>query len=74
DDDEAYEDGPVTQPVPRAALRPEPASARVAPAPGAPKPGRRMAREAQPSLLDDSNYQLPQLNLLAEPKKSSAPL
>ena len=32
-----------------------------------------MAREAQPSLLDEENYQLPQLGLLAEPKRPSVP-
>jgi len=72
DEDDA--DEPVAQAVPRAALRPEPVSARVGPAPTAPKPGKRMAREAQPSLLDEEKYQLPQLSLLAEPKKSAAPL
>ncbi|WP_262298723.1 DNA translocase FtsK 4TM domain-containing protein, partial [Microvirga sesbaniae] len=55
------------------AARPEPAPTRVAPAPAAPKPGKRMARESQPSLLDEENYQLPQLNLLAEPKRPSVP-
>ncbi|UVF19813.1 DNA translocase FtsK [Microvirga terrae] len=55
------------------AARPEPAPSRVAPAPAAPKPGKRMARESQPSLLDEENYQLPQLNLLAEPKRPSVP-
>ncbi|SCY15535.1 DNA translocase FtsK 4TM domain-containing protein, partial [Microvirga guangxiensis] len=74
EDDDTYDDEPMAQPVPRAAMRPEPVSARVGPVPAAPKPGKRMAREAQPSLLDEENYQLPQLNLLAEPKKSSAPL
>ncbi|KLK89849.1 cell division protein FtsK, partial [Microvirga vignae] len=74
DEDDSYDDEPMAQPVPRAAIRPEPVSARVGPAPTAPKPGKRMAREAQPSLLDEEKYQLPQLSLLAEPKKSSAPL
>ncbi|MEZ0168889.1 DNA translocase FtsK 4TM domain-containing protein [Microvirga sp. TS319] len=74
DEGEAYEDEPMVQAVPRAAMRPEPVSARVAPAPAAPRPGKRMAREAQPSTLDGDKYQLPQLNLLAEPKKSAVPL
>ncbi|MBL0403532.1 DNA translocase FtsK [Microvirga aerilata] len=60
--------------VPAPAARLEPAPTRVAPVPAAPKPGKRMAREAQPSLLDEANYQLPQLNLLAEPKRPAAPL
>ncbi|GLK75005.1 DNA translocase FtsK [Methylopila jiangsuensis] len=46
---------------------------RVAPVPAAPRPGRRMAREAQPDLLDRDGYELPPLTLLAEPKKSVAP-
>ncbi|MFD1704823.1 DNA translocase FtsK [Methylopila henanensis] len=46
---------------------------RVAPAPTAPRPGRRLAREAQPSLLDRDGYELPPLTLLAEPKKGVAP-
>ncbi|HZH10933.1 MAG TPA: DNA translocase FtsK 4TM domain-containing protein, partial [Microvirga sp.] len=73
-EDDSYDDEPVPQAVPRAAMRPEPVSARVGPVPTAPKPGKRMAREAQPSLLDEEKYQLPQLSLLAEPKKSSTPL
>ena len=54
--------------------RPEPPAARVAPVPSAPKPGKRMAREAQPSLLDEGLYQLPALTLLAEPKKPVGPI
>ncbi|MBF9233069.1 DNA translocase FtsK [Microvirga alba] len=64
-------------PAPPSASRvshPEPTPNRVAPAPAAPKPGRRMAREAQPSLLDNGDYALPALNLLAEPKKPAGPL
>jgi S-DNA-T family DNA segregation ATPase FtsK/SpoIIIE len=66
DDDEAW-DG-ADEPAPRAA-----AAARVAPAPAAPRPGKRMAREAQPSFFDEGKYKLPALNLLAEPKKPSTP-
>ncbi|WP_210496363.1 DNA translocase FtsK [Microvirga antarctica] len=55
-------------------LRPEHQPARVAPLPVAPKPGKRMAREAQPSLLDEGDYQLPALTLLAEPKKQVGPI
>ncbi|MEE1610893.1 DNA translocase FtsK 4TM domain-containing protein, partial [Microvirga sp. CF3016] len=72
DEDEAGWDGDDLPPL-RPAPRPEPGPARVGPAPAAPKPGKRMAREAQPSLLDEENYQLPQLNLLAEPKRPSVP-
>lgn len=46
------------------------AAGRVGPAPTAPKPGKRIAREAQPSLLDRDTYELPPLSLLAEPKKN----
>ncbi|HOV05489.1 MAG TPA: DNA translocase FtsK, partial [Kaistiaceae bacterium] len=45
---------------------------RVTPAAPAPKPGRRLVREAQPSLLADDGYQLPPLVLLAEPKAQTA--
>ena len=38
-----------------------------------PKPGKRLAREAQPSLLDEDDYQLPPLALLAEPNKPRSP-
>jgi S-DNA-T family DNA segregation ATPase FtsK/SpoIIIE len=51
----------------------EPASTRVAAPAPAPKPGKRLAREAQPSLLDVGAYQLPALHLLAEPKRPAAP-
>ena len=47
-------------------------SGRVTPAAPAPKPGRRIMREAQPSLLDIDEYQLPPLRLLAEPKSCPA--
>jgi S-DNA-T family DNA segregation ATPase FtsK/SpoIIIE len=46
---------------------------RVAPLPPAPKPGRRIAREAQTSFLEESKYKLPALALLAEPKKPQTP-
>src|SRR5829696_2743903 len=48
---------------------PEP-SRRVAPPPAAPKPGKRLSRDAQPSLLDGERYQRPPLQMLSEPKKS----
>jgi S-DNA-T family DNA segregation ATPase FtsK/SpoIIIE len=44
---------------------------RVTPAQGALKPGKRGAREAQPSLLDvEAAYRFPPLSLMAEPKRS----
>jgi S-DNA-T family DNA segregation ATPase FtsK/SpoIIIE len=49
-------------------------ASRVAPPPTAPRPGRRLAREAQPSFLESESYQLPPLTLLAEPKKTSLPV
>ena len=42
----------------------------MAPPPAAPKPGKRLSRDAQPSLLDGERYQLPPLQMLSEPKKS----
>jgi S-DNA-T family DNA segregation ATPase FtsK/SpoIIIE len=53
------------------ASAPASAVSRVAAPAGALKPGRRIANETQPSLLDRINhaYQLPPLFMLAEPKK-----
>ncbi|HEY5796531.1 MAG TPA: DNA translocase FtsK 4TM domain-containing protein, partial [Bosea sp. (in: a-proteobacteria)] len=45
---------------------------RVTAPPPAPKPGKRMQREAQPSLLDRDEFELPPLTYLAEPKKLPA--
>ncbi|TCR60333.1 DNA translocase FtsK 4TM domain-containing protein, partial [Bosea sp. BK604] len=45
---------------------------RVTARPIAPKPGKRLAREAQPSLLDRDVFELPPLTYLAEPKKLPA--
>jgi DNA segregation ATPase FtsK/SpoIIIE, S-DNA-T family len=64
-------------PVPAAALAgiatpAASAASRVAAPAGALKPGRRIVNEAQPSLLDRMNYQLPPLFMLAEPKKAVA--
>jgi DNA segregation ATPase FtsK/SpoIIIE, S-DNA-T family len=68
------DDGPAT---PRhAAQEPPPwddddaPSARVAAPAAAPKPGKRLQREQQPSLLDREVFTLPALTFLAEPKKS----
>jgi S-DNA-T family DNA segregation ATPase FtsK/SpoIIIE len=52
-----------------AAIAPTSAASRVAAPAGALKPGRRIVNEAQPSLLDRADYQLPPLFMLAEPKK-----
>lgn len=51
-------------------------SARVVPPTASIKAGQRSYREAQPSLLshEEDTYELPPLALLAEPKKSSAPI
>ncbi|GGE28695.1 DNA translocase FtsK [Agaricicola taiwanensis] len=49
-------------------------SSRVTPVKAAPKPGKRIVKEAQASLLrDDNTYELPPLALLAAPKKNSGP-
>jgi S-DNA-T family DNA segregation ATPase FtsK/SpoIIIE len=50
-----------------------PAAPRVSPRAPAPKPGKRLAKESQPSFLDNESYELPPLVLLAEPKKASTP-
>ena len=46
---------------------------RVAAPPPAPRPGKRMVKEAQPSLLDRDTFTLPALAFLAEPKVSPVP-
>ncbi|OYX01150.1 MAG: cell division protein FtsK [Bosea sp. 32-68-6] len=43
----------------------------TAPAPG-PKPGKRIQREAQPSLLDRDEFELPPLTYLSEPRRLPA--
>jgi DNA segregation ATPase FtsK/SpoIIIE, S-DNA-T family len=45
-------------------------ASRVAERTPALKPGKRLQRETQPSLLDRDTFQLPALQLLAEPKRS----
>ena len=45
---------------------------RVAARAPAPKAGKRIQREAQPSLLDRESFELPPLTYLAEPKKIAA--
>jgi S-DNA-T family DNA segregation ATPase FtsK/SpoIIIE len=73
DDDFGYEppargssggfgDGPVLEAT---------AAPRVAPPAAPPRPGKRLAREAQPSLLEADEYQLPPLTLLGEPRRSN---
>ena len=54
--DSEFDDGPVSQ--------------RVAAPPPPPKPGKRIQREAQPSLLDRDEFMLPALTFLTEPKKA----
>jgi S-DNA-T family DNA segregation ATPase FtsK/SpoIIIE len=53
-----------------AAPTPTAGSRVTAPAPPA-KPGRRVARESQPSLLKEGPFELPPVRLLAEPKPSA---
>ena len=48
-------------------------SSRVTMPPARPKPGKRIVREAQPSFLDEEEYQLAALTLLAEPKNVGVP-
>ncbi len=55
-----------------AAQAPTPtAGSRVTPPAAPPKPGRRIAQEAQPSLLKDGPFELPPVRLLAEPKPAA---
>ncbi|MFN7103117.1 MAG: DNA translocase FtsK 4TM domain-containing protein, partial [Pseudorhizobium sp.] len=81
DDDEGdFDDGvrpagilPEDDDVPFAVSRPvAPGAARVQPRvvapPPPPKPGARVAREAQGSFIDRDGFQLPSVHLLAEPK------
>ena len=63
DDDWALSNAPEQNSGPR--ITP---SARVAAAAPAPKPSVRVKREAQASLLKDSNFELPPVHLLNEPK------
>ncbi len=63
-EEEVEDDGQVIEAV---------AQPRVAPRAPAPKPGKRLAREAQPSFLEEDSYQLPPLALLAEPRKQATP-
>ncbi|MGJ3263549.1 MAG: DNA translocase FtsK 4TM domain-containing protein [Salinarimonas sp.] len=60
EDDFAEEDGPAQ-------------SSRVQMPVATLKPGKRIKREAQPNFLDESDYELPPLQLLAEPKRSGTP-
>ena len=53
---------------------PPPVKARVTPPTGALKPGKRMDREAQPSMFGDDGYAHPPLTLLSEPKKQTGAL
>ena len=73
DDDDGYEDAqsmartPVGIAGPGTVTAAETAQRVAAPAPR-PRPGKRVVREAQPSLLGPESYELPPLALLAEPK------
>ncbi|MDF3060152.1 MAG: ftsK [Microvirga sp.] len=64
--------GRAPLPAPEASpdTRADEPSRRVAAPPAPPKPGKRLSRDAQPSLLDNGDYQLPALQMLAEPKKA----
>jgi S-DNA-T family DNA segregation ATPase FtsK/SpoIIIE len=68
DDEDEDDDNPAPAQTARA-----PAGGRVGPVPVAPKPGKRLAREAQPSFLEESTYALPALQLLTEPKRPTTP-
>ena len=53
-------------PTPSAPVQQKPSPRVTAPAPR-PTPGRRVVEEAQPSLLDTNEFELPELSYLAEP-------
>ncbi len=78
-DDETRDDrAPVatrgTGPAARSMASSEPPHpGRVSAPPPAPKPGKRLQREAQPSLLERDSFTLPALAFLAEPKKNAMP-
>ncbi|GGH33551.1 DNA translocase FtsK [Alsobacter metallidurans] len=73
EDDDDYDAVPDGEPLDAGMVIDGVAAPRVsAPAP-APRPGKRLAKEAQPSFLDRDGYQLPPLALLSEPKKTTAP-
>ncbi len=67
---------PARQAVPqRAPVRPAPepeAAPRVVPQAAAMKPGRRVVKEAQPSFLNNAEYEFPPLALLAAPPADRA--
>jgi len=67
DEDEDLEDWEEEMPPAASA----PAPNRVVPPAPAPRPGKRVVREAQVPSADPGTYQLPALGLLAEPKKSN---
>lgn len=66
-EEDVYDDDPPFDPDP------EPASTRVQMPKETLKPGKRIAREAQPNFLDQPDYELPPLALLAEPKRAAQP-
>ncbi|ADZ68581.1 FtsK/SpoIIIE family DNA translocase [Polymorphum gilvum] len=80
DDDDAFDTpddrlpldrAPLARPVGIAGPGDGPAPGRVVPPAPRPRPGKRVAAEAQPSLLGaPETYELPPLRLLAEPKSS----
>ena len=61
--------GIIPRNAPRPALDDDEPATRVGEAPRAVRPGKREARESQPSFLDTSEYTLPPLGLLAEAKR-----
>lgn len=65
DEDDGEDDYAEPAPAPLRASRPS----RVGAPAAAPRPGRRIAQEAQPSFLDRDEYELPPLALLAPPKR-----
>lgn len=69
DEDDFYEADRPTSSTPRRIISETPA--RITPPAPRPKPGKRVIREAQPSLLSNNAYELPPLAFLTEPKAPS---
>jgi len=68
DPDNAYEEFADTDYAEIPAAHPQGANVRIAEPAPRPKPGRRVSREAQASLLASGDFEMPPLHYLSEPK------
>ncbi|WP_137129320.1 DNA translocase FtsK [Rhizobium sp. FY34] len=72
DDEDQDDDEPAFDAAPLAGRSvPARTSGRVVAAAAPPKPGPRLAREAQTSFIDPEGFQLPSVHLLAEPRHAA---